>query len=84
MKSSGRSQAAAVGREDADAALLALYERQAAASQEHTSVHNQQELKNQQQFHLAVNRYSPTNRRSSRGGGLTLLFSHANGFHKGA
>lgn len=41
------------------------------------------ELNSQQQLHLAVTRYRPKMPRLGTGPGLTLVFAHANGFHKG-
>lgn len=69
---------------DRDERLLALYERQVLSSQAHVDVTDLEELDRQPQMYLAMHRFRPpTEERKSEGKGLTLLLSHANGFHKG-
>lgn len=70
-------------RDDASDAVVKLYEDQAAGSWEEVDMSSQMELDNQQQLYTVVNRYRSERVRKEPGQGLTLVFSHANGFHKG-
>ncbi|KAK4056777.1 hypothetical protein OIO90_002329 [Microbotryomycetes sp. JL221] len=60
-----------------------LMEKQVAAHQQEVDVNDKDELNKQQQLYLAVNRYKSTKpRRHPNAPVLTLVFAHANGFHK--
>ena len=67
--------------QDRDERLLNVYERQVLSSQAHVDIGDLEELGRQPQMYLALHRFRP--RKPRKGKGLTLLFSHANGFHKG-
>ncbi|KAK4046262.1 hypothetical protein OIV83_006185 [Microbotryomycetes sp. JL201] len=63
----------------------ALLEKQVEAHQEQISVDDESEVQTQQQLYLAVNRYKRArtdDTQSSSDPVLTLVFAHANGFHK--
>lgn len=70
-------------RDDASAAVVKIYDGQAAGSREEVDMSSQEDLDQQQQLYTVVNRYRPESGREGEGKGLTLVFSHANGFHKG-
>lgn len=78
--------AGAPQRIDVDKALLELFEPQSEALKSEINADDPVEYEDQEQLYLAVNRYrSSAPRRAEAGGpGLTLVFSHANGFHKGS
>lgn len=68
---------------DANAAYEQMLTAQVEGHQRQVSVEDKQELEDQEQLLLAVNRYRPKQRREGGQQGLTLVFAHANGFHKG-
>lgn len=68
---------------DANAVYKEMLEAQVPAHQHQVQVDDQQELAEQEQLYIAVNRYRPKARREGGPRGLTLVFAHANGFHKG-
>ncbi|KAL8281173.1 hypothetical protein RQP46_006531 [Phenoliferia psychrophenolica] len=70
-----------------DDALLELFGPQSEALKSEINIDNAEEYQDQEQLFLAVNRYTcePAPRQpasAASGPGLTLVFSHANGFHK--
>ncbi|ORY90676.1 Alpha/beta hydrolase family-domain-containing protein [Leucosporidium creatinivorum] len=69
-------------RDDASAAIVKVYEEQAEASWEEVDLNSQKQFDEQQQLYTVVNRYKPQSWRKGEGRGLTLVFAHANGFHK--
>ncbi|KAM0791474.1 hypothetical protein ACM66B_005927 [Microbotryomycetes sp. NB124-2] len=60
----------------------ALLEKQVEGYQEQVTLDDKSELDKQQQLYLAVNRYKRVKRESSNEPVVTLVFAHANGFHK--
>jgi hypothetical protein len=72
-------------RVDLNKALLELYTSQAAACSTQVDVRDAAQMDEQEQLFLSVNRYSRATPRAVTGTqvGLTLVFAHANGFHKG-
>jgi hypothetical protein len=68
---------------DANAAYEQMLTAQVEAHQGQVDVEDQREMEEQEQLYLAVNRYRPKKRREGGQQGLTLVFAHANGFHKG-
>lgn len=72
-------------RVDIDKALLELYKGQSEAMQSEIDFSRPGESEDQEQLFIAVNRYRSSTPRNAaaNGPGLTLVFSHANGFHKG-
>jgi hypothetical protein len=66
---------------DPKKAFKELLEPQIAALGRQVDVEDKNEIEEQVQLFVAVNRYSRSVRRVGRG--LTLVFAHANGFHKG-
>lgn len=71
------------GRADAKEALARLIEPQIKALQQPVSVDDAAELDRQEQLVTVANRYRPARRREGAETGLTLVFSHANGFYRG-
>lgn len=72
------------GRIDVEAAYKQMLEAQLESNKRgQVSVDDKEELAEQEQLHIAVNRYQPRVRREGGSRGLTLVFAHANGFHKG-
>ncbi|ORY36942.1 hypothetical protein BCR35DRAFT_60181, partial [Leucosporidium creatinivorum] len=67
---------------DANGVYEQMLTAQVAAHQGQVSIEDKQELDDQEQLYLAVNRYRPKKRREGGQQGLTLVFAHANGFHK--
>ena len=67
-------------------ALHKLFAPQSEAMKSEVNVNKVEEYQDQEQLFLAVNRYSRLGSRQPgpREPGLTLVLSHANGFHKGA
>jgi hypothetical protein len=63
--------------------VVKIYENQAAGSWKEVDLSIREELDQQQQLYTVANRYRPQNGREGKEKGLTLVFSHANGFHKG-
>ncbi|KAM0752403.1 alpha/beta-hydrolase [Meredithblackwellia eburnea MCA 4105] len=76
------------GRVDIEQAVLELYQPQVEAFQRQYDVESDKvEMEDQEQLWLVVNRYRPSSAKALRNSesgteGVTLLFSHANGFHK--
>ncbi|KAK4704536.1 hypothetical protein P7C70_g1681, partial [Phenoliferia sp. Uapishka_3] len=75
---------AAPQRVDVAEALLKMFVPQSDALKKEVDVESLEEYQDQEQLFLAVNRYRCTERRTSNKmePGLTLVFLHANGFHK--
>lgn len=74
-------------RRDAEQALARLVAPQVEAFKQPISVEDRAELEGQEQLVTVVNRYRPAAARRRKDGdepGLTLVFSHANGFYRGA
>ncbi|GAA6028407.1 hypothetical protein JCM8097_007016 [Rhodosporidiobolus ruineniae] len=71
------------GRIDGKEAFKALVEPQVEGFKQTVTVDDEEELERQEQLLVVVNRYRPERkRREEDGQGLTLVFSHANGFYK--
>ncbi|BGP40437.1 hypothetical protein JCM10449v2_004399 [Rhodotorula kratochvilovae] len=70
------------GRANPDDALAALVAPQVEALRQPVSIEDAAELERQEQLVTVANRYRPATRREGSGPGLTLVFSHANGFYK--
>lgn len=68
---------------DANAVYEQMLTAQVEAHQRQLEIEDKTELEDQEQLYLAVNRYRPKKRREGGQQGLTLVFAHANGFHKG-
>lgn len=74
-------------RADPERALATLVAPQVEAFKQPISVDDHAELDRQEQLVTVANRYRPAARGARREGeqpGLTLVFSHANGFYRGA
>ncbi|GAA6052865.1 hypothetical protein JCM3770_004384 [Rhodotorula araucariae] len=70
------------GRADPDEALAALVAPQVEALRHPVSIEDAAELDAQEQLVTVANRYRPATKREGGAPGLTLVFSHANGFYK--
>lgn len=64
-------------------ALVKLLHPQLDGFQRRVQLDDKGELAKQEQLVVAANRYRPERQRTDNGPGLTLVFSHANGFYKG-
>jgi hypothetical protein len=73
------------GRIDAKKAFEETVKGQVEGFREEISIADKEELDRQEQLSVVVNRYRPEKPVKAKEGetGLTLLFSHANGFYKG-
>lgn len=84
-KTAGTASAGPPPKVDLPKALLQIYEAQVASSEKQVDVNDREALEAQEQLFVVVNRYSLVNKtRVGKEPGLTLVFAHANGFHKGA
>ncbi|BGP32440.1 hypothetical protein JCM10296v2_004221 [Rhodotorula toruloides] len=63
-------------------ALTKLLQPQLDGFRRHVRLDDEAELARQEQLLIAANRYRPERQRTDDGPGLTLVFSHANGFYK--
>lgn len=68
---------------DAKLAYLKMMEEQVTSREIPVKIDDKLELDAQEQLLLTVNRYRPRQTRNEGPRGLTLVFAHANGFHKG-
>ena len=71
-------------RIDVPRATSEMYQNQVDAYADPVDINNPGSWSEQEQLFLAVNRYRPSAAREGEQPGLTLVFSHANGFHKGS